>query len=456
MRWGHFGYFGDADPTCYPTWHSQLAPLIGQPNYEASISSGCALNAAGDIPCNPEALRAAAEQQLQASGLPEWPSSQALSADVYALARNIQSEVGASTAETRVALAETTVNQAAQRGQTVSQLVLTSHSGLFGEIQGGSTGRWTSSSQDPSFLAAIIANFVLSGQSNNFTGGGNDQDGWEYQKYFPSIPNVINNYAMCCDQKGCATPVPNGCFWVGLLPGVDHYRLAVLKRYPFSYASTDGQALIQRALQAYANPGYVNGIATNRPVWPADMPVCSSDSGGDNSTDMALIPPPSDSSGADPGSDAQDPGPDRASGSPWGVFWHYATIAGAIVGLGLLGYGAYYYTRKRAAVALGRHKKPTRRRRMLSEWTEENPDSWEDTINGFAVIVRPNADLNPQRKFEGLLDDGTGFRRIFTGNTIARVKSGVEKYANKHKPVDREDVETKRVYREMKRHEVKP
>ena len=346
------GYFGDADPGCYPTWHAQFAPLVGQPGYETVLSSGCGLGAGANVACQPEAMRAAAEQQLQASGL--WPAGQPLSMDTYAIARNIQSEVGSSSIEQRVALAETTINQGIRRGLSPAGMVLFSNvaanNGFFGEIQSGASGRFTSSAHDPTILTTLIADFVVSGQSNNFTGGGSDQDGLEYQKYFPNIAYTVSNYAN------------SGMYWVGLLPGVDHWLSAIWKYYGVAANSAQGQQLIQRALQGFANPNYVNGRATNRPQWPADLPICGGGDTIDNSTDMSTtVPGAPDSSGVDPGSTTDESSPDNASGSTFGVLYRYLTYAAIAGGLVFVGYAAYHITKNRIASAMfGRHKRRKR------------------------------------------------------------------------------------------------
>jgi len=247
---------------CLPSWHATFAPLIGGAA-EAILRSGCSVDSAGDVACSPETMRAKAEQQLQASGL--WPPNKSLTLDVYALARNVQSEVGTGTPEERVALAESTINQAARRSISPAQLILLSKNkkGLFGMI-GGGRGRFTDSRQDPSILATLIADFALSGQSRSFAKGADDQDGLEYRSSFPDPMARVRQYAK-----------EQGRYWIGPLPGVDHWLLSLFAPYGYTESSPEGQALLQRAEQYFGNPKYSDGrvVADMRPVWTG-LSVC--------------------------------------------------------------------------------------------------------------------------------------------------------------------------------------
>jgi hypothetical protein len=255
---------------CYPPWHAVFQPLVHGPA-EAVLHSGCTVNPAtsprpSDIDCDPEAMRQAAEHQLQTSAF--WPTNKSLTLDTYALARNIQSEVGSGTPEERVALAETTINRALQKRMTPAQLILMSAHKRFGEIQTGNpSNRFTASSQDPSILSTLIADFVLSGQSNNFAQGADDQDGLEFSKYFPDPVWKVKHQAQ------------TGDYWVGPLPGVDHWKTTLWHHYGYKPTSAEGQALIARALPYFSNPRYTASkqpvvVREMRPAWPLDLPIC--------------------------------------------------------------------------------------------------------------------------------------------------------------------------------------
>lgn len=260
--------------TSYPSWHAHFAPLVGSPVDRAILHSGCKMDANNNIPCAPETMRAGAEKQLQASGF--WPSGKPLDLATYTLARNIQSEVGSSTPEERVAIGESTVNQGLRRASTRQDAVLDAalyrqSSRLYGLINAPSgasagTGRFTSTSADPTVLTTLIADFVIRDQSGNFAQGADDQDGLEYRSSYPVPMNQVLRYAR------------NGTYWVGPLPGVDHWRLSLFRKFGHKPDSTEGRELIERARKAFGNPVYDgNRVAKSmRPVWPTNLPVDSS------------------------------------------------------------------------------------------------------------------------------------------------------------------------------------
>lgn len=244
---------------CYPWWHAKFAPYIG---HDATIRSGCSLNAAGNIGCEPESMRANAEAQLRAGG---YLSS--LSLETYTLARYMQGEVGGGTLEERVAVGEAAKNRAKLEGTTINGILLYRQAqghpnrGYYGPIHGsgGVTtapyGRWATTSADPTVLTLLLADLVTSGQSGDFSLGADDQDGIEYQSAFPDIPAYVRLLAN------------RGKFWVGPLPGVDHWRTFLQTTIKGQTASTPyGAARVEGTLAALE--GRV------RPTWPADLPIC--------------------------------------------------------------------------------------------------------------------------------------------------------------------------------------
>lgn len=245
---------------CYPYFHS-----FGQGVPAMTIASGCAVNSAGNIPCQPEAMRAAAEQKLRSLGY-----QTGLSLDAYTLARYMQGEVGNGTVEERVAVGEAAVNRARRSNTTISGLLLYRQAaghpnrGWYGPIHGVGTGtstapygRWATTAADPTLLTLLLANVVATGASNNFAMGADDQDGPE--AWISQGQTALNNYV-----KRLAS---EGKYWVGPLPGVDHWRTFLQITPGISANSAAGQALVSRALAALSLPA-------QRPAWPADLPVC--------------------------------------------------------------------------------------------------------------------------------------------------------------------------------------
>lgn len=271
-----------ADETlCYPWWHAIYAPLRAQ--YAVPVPSGFTVNADGNVPANPETLRAAAEKQLRQRGL-DWP----LSLDAYSLARNISTEVGSGSIEEMVALGETTQNQARRRGRSVYDLIVNPQGvghpnrGFYGNINkrnaegqvvAAGTGRWTASSKDPTLMSIAIANLVLSGQSGDFTRGADDQDGPD--AWAPQGQAAINNFVR--------HRASNNQYWIGPLPGIDHWHTFLQITVPgISPSSPAGQKLIQRGIDALQLP-------VTRPSWPENLPICTNVSDGTSPGRKMLI-----------------------------------------------------------------------------------------------------------------------------------------------------------------------
>ena len=261
---------------CYPTWHPTFAPMVGGPADQLILNSGCRPDETGEIRCQPETMRASAEKQLQASGF--WPANKSLDLNTYTLARYMHSEIGDGTVEERVAVGEVAINQAKRRNQDVNGLLLfTQPTHLYGEINvagGRNTGRFAATSRDPSVLTTLLADLVISGKSENINLGADDQDGMEFQRFFPNPMNKILSEAN------------SGSYWVGPIPGVDHWKTTQFRKFGFSSSSFQGQQLIERARQFFGNPTYTNGIASQslRPIWPANLPICSNVPGEEAAT----------------------------------------------------------------------------------------------------------------------------------------------------------------------------
>jgi lysophospholipase L1-like esterase len=253
----------------YASWHPHFAPLIGTVVDATYLHSGCRPDALGNIQCDPEAMRAGAEKQLQASKF--WPAGKPLDLETYTLARYMQGEIGPGTAEERVAVGEAAVNQARLRGQDVVGVLLhTQPNHLYGEInvpgKGNFNHRWASTSADPSILTTLLADLVISGNSEDISHGADNQDGLEFKRFFPVPMDRILSEAR------------SGSYWVGPVAGVDHWKTTLFRNYGFKPDSSEGRALIERARAVFGNPAYEGGIVARsmRPVWPARLPSAPS------------------------------------------------------------------------------------------------------------------------------------------------------------------------------------
>lgn len=240
---------------CYPWWHAEYEPL--RKAQQITVSSGCS-TVNGNVACSPESMRANAEAQI----------GEPLSLEAYTLARYMQSEVGSGTLEERVAVGEAAVNRSKKLPRGVLDLLLyrqgnPSHPnyGYYGPIhgEGGVTtapyGRWAATSRDPTYLTIKLAKLVADGKSGNFARGADDQDGLEYTAAFPDPAAKVRFQAN------------KGSYWIGLLPGVDHWRTFLWRDYGVRPTSPEGAALLAQGLAAVAD--------RSRPQWSPDLPICS-------------------------------------------------------------------------------------------------------------------------------------------------------------------------------------
>lgn len=259
---------------CYPWWHAKFEPL--RQAKQIKLNSGCVVNSSGNVPCEPQDMRRAAEMQLQAAG---YLSS--LSLETYTLARYMQGEVGGGagggTLEEAVAVGEAAVNRAKLEGKKDANSILLyrqapSHPnyGWYGPIHGfgGTTtapyGRWATTHVDPTVLAVMLADLVTSGKSGNFSRGADDQDGLEYSANFPNVEGYVNNLAS------------RSKFWVGLLPGVNHWRTFLQTTIKGETNKTPkGIARVQYTMSVLANDMAVTGKRAMAHPWPKDMPICA-------------------------------------------------------------------------------------------------------------------------------------------------------------------------------------
>lgn len=234
-------------------------------------------------------MRASAEQWLAVNApIALQMIGGSLDQDTYTFARYMHSEVGSGTIEERVAVGEAAVNQAKNRagilGSWRSKLNgMLIPNGKYGAIHcpaaycaqlGKSAdcncaGRWAATSRDPSVMAIVLANLVVSGASGDFANGAMTQWGPEYLKNTDGsrMGQGTTRARVETFVRYAASSSGGRYFWVGPLPGVDPWHTWLASKTVFM----SEEIAIQRGIEALA-------LATNgkplRPVWPTDMPVC--------------------------------------------------------------------------------------------------------------------------------------------------------------------------------------
>lgn len=216
----------------------------------------------GFIPCAPEAMRRYTEDYLHSQT--SWTGR--LSLEAYSLARNIASEHGNGTPETKVALALSTLGQARLRSTSAHKLITQNNiqPGTYGQINFASVEteqqvrRWTASSKNPSLQDLAVALFVLNGHAGapgdptNFARGADDQA--HVSIFRPKGGN----------RDGFLRHADNQKYWVGNIPGIDPHDMVLMRRMPFGKNSTAGKALIKRGQDM---------MNSNPPKW-AGLAVC--------------------------------------------------------------------------------------------------------------------------------------------------------------------------------------
>lgn len=246
-----------AAANCLPWFHGTYAELD---RVKRPVRSGCVVGSNGNVNCSPESMRANADQQLRAAGY-----EGGLSLPEYTLARYMTSEVGSGSMEDRVAVGEAAMNKARAWGMgSVLDLLLYRQSsghanrGWYGPIHGVGTGtstapygRWASTSKDPNLVDLLLAKHILRGETYNFADGAWDQLGMEY---ISSPSAAINNRAV------------KGEYWVGPLPGVNHWHTFLFKKVDPVTRTLYHKQLVDRALVAVSN--------RSAPNW-SGLPICS-------------------------------------------------------------------------------------------------------------------------------------------------------------------------------------
>lgn len=228
------------------------------------VVSGCS-TVGGNVNCPPEQMRARAEAQGLQQGW--WPAGEPLTLTHYTLARYMTSEVGSGTPEERVAVGEAVVNRARLAKTDVNGMLLyrqvSGHPnrGWYGPIHGpegvssAPYGRWAATSKDPTSVNLLLAKLILDGSTDNFAMGADDQNGMQY------FENPAANVRKQADQ---------GDYWVGPLPGVNHWHTFLYRHFGVDQNTPTGQLLLQRGLAAVANRA--------SPDW-SGLPYCSGGAG---------------------------------------------------------------------------------------------------------------------------------------------------------------------------------
>lgn len=257
---------------CYPSWTAKYRDIVARG--QTVIRSGCP-TVNGNVQCKPEDMRADAERQLRIAGW--WPADKKLSLEAYTLARYMQGEVGSKRLFETVAVGEAAVNRAKlSKKASVLDILLYRQKpghpnyGWYGPIHGDGVtsapyGRWATTSADPTIAAVMIADLILSGGSGNFNRLADDQNGMQYAKAFPNPEATFLALAK------------RGDYWVGPLPGVDHWRTTQFRRYGHSIASADGIALLKRSYAYFGADARVRDGDLWKPKQPVvwgDLPTC--------------------------------------------------------------------------------------------------------------------------------------------------------------------------------------
>ena len=260
--------------SCWPWFHEPYSALNAQAWTKTVIPSGCGpAGSDGNIPCSPESMRAASEAWL-AKNYPQVLSDIGgrLPLDMYTYARYMATEAlgNKSTVEERVATGEALRNHVAKIGKTLYNSL--TPGGFYGPIHAKDEwciangrapasapncegkhnaccapyNRWAATTNSPSIMTLLLAHLVVTGQSGDFAQGADDQAAVHTASWVQYLAK-------------------NGSYWVGPLPGVDHYRTFLVRKVDAVTKAVAGKALLQRGLDALGKP----------PVWPPLSETCS-------------------------------------------------------------------------------------------------------------------------------------------------------------------------------------
>jgi hypothetical protein len=242
-----------------------------------AISSGCAL-VSGNINCSAESMRKAAEQKFKALGIAKsFGLDDTISMDEYSAARYGRTEVGSDIAS-ELAVIEAGRNRAKIWGMSMDKLLRLrqpaghSNRGFYGPIHATEAectakglqkgcapyGRWAGTKRDPRPVDIIIAKLVISGRSNNYAKGADDQLG-------PSAGDSL--FGREWIYKRIKSLANSNNYWVGLIPGVNHRKTMLFRKMPaVAPGSPEGRKLIANAEEwAHKDPPNWSAIPVGVP-----------------------------------------------------------------------------------------------------------------------------------------------------------------------------------------------
>lgn len=208
---------------CLPSWYPLVASWDSQFR-KTFINTPC--KRTDECEVAPEQLRQLVERELRK--LPVW-GNRPLTLDALTTARNIQSEFGDGTPAERAAIGLAAGNRARAAGDpSVTAHLIHQTKGTYGK-QTGSI-RPASTAQDPSVANLLLGDLIASGAIRDFTGGATHYFDRVTQD-FMNKKNPDNNPAgedLYLDWTG------GGDFltWLGHMPGIRTWRLALMKRRP--------------------------------------------------------------------------------------------------------------------------------------------------------------------------------------------------------------------------------
>ena len=248
-------YTDIADQTSYPWWAGVYAPQAERLR-KITVDSQCK-TVDGNVVGDPSDMMALAASFMVGNRI--WSACPPnYTVATYTLARYMQSEVGDGSIFDMVGVGELAMHRAELENlPSVNNLLLyrqptgNPHRGFYGPIHGSDNadgsktapyGRWAATSQDPSALALQLALLVTTGNSGNFTRGADDQDGLNNFAAFPHVQRKIDYQASM------------GSYWVGPIPGVNHWETTFWRQYGYSWTSLEGRTLAARAYTAFSDP----------------------------------------------------------------------------------------------------------------------------------------------------------------------------------------------------------
>ncbi len=180
------------------------------------------IDAGGTGRVGPATTTVTATGYVLVTGDPASLAGQAgLPLDVYSLARMVASENGSASSATLLALAEVARNKAAQRSETVTELLTRSSITIAdGRYSEQAAGKWASTRLDPNGRHVAAATFAL-GEGSNVFGDAIDFFDPSAQDKGQQGTHVLRQTS----EEYIAARAAEGLQWIGPVDGVNPYRL---------------------------------------------------------------------------------------------------------------------------------------------------------------------------------------------------------------------------------------